>query len=334
VRRAARSHIGRARARARANIALAKYWGKCDDALNLPAVPSISLTLDRLSTVTEVCFDRALNNDLVAIDGVVVSGRPRDRVVTMLDRVRARAGLEARARVTSRNAFPTAAGLASSASGFAALAAAASTAAGLSLPPRELSRLARLSSASAARSIFGGFAELPAGRAGNGALAARALFGVDHWDVRLVVALTTLAPKDVGSTEAMERSRRTSPLYAAWLEEAPRLARRIRRALSDRDLSRLGPAMERSTLAFHACAMTSSPSVLYWQPATVALLHAVRRLREEKNVQAFATMDAGPNVKVLCHSGDAATVARALRRAPGALRVITCAPGAGVEELP
>ena len=151
-----------ASARACANIALAKYWGKADVKRNVPAVPSISMTLDQLVTETKVRFDPSLRADSVRLDGRRASTGEAARVVAMLDRVRREARLRSYARVSSHNHFPTAAGLASSASGFAALAAASCAAAGLRRSSRRLSALARQSSASAARSIFGGFVELPA----------------------------------------------------------------------------------------------------------------------------------------------------------------------------
>ncbi|MBX3247931.1 MAG: diphosphomevalonate decarboxylase [Myxococcales bacterium] len=318
-----------AEATAHANIAVAKYWGKSDVALNLPAVPSISLTLDGLVTKTRVRFDESLKADQIMLDGRVATDKEAARVVELLDRVRAAAGMLLRAEVVSENRFPTAAGLASSASGFAALAGAAVAAAGLSWSEAQLSALARWSSASAGRSIFGGWAKLPAGKPGQATLAAKPLFGPDHWDVRLVVAETVKGPKKVGSTEGMERSRRTSPIYEAWVAGAPALTRRIERALAKRDLDGLGAAMEQSTYAFHACAMSASPSILYWQPGTLAALRTVETLRE-KGTSAWATMDAGPHVKVLCHAADAPKVRRALGATEGVTKTMIARPGAGL----
>jgi len=319
-----------ASARACANIALAKYWGKADAKWNVPAVPSISLTLDQLVTETQVRFDSALKDDVVRLDGRRATAREAQRVVAMLDRVRHEARFRLRAKVTSHSRFPTAAGLASSASGFAALAAAASAAAGLPFNARRLSALARASSASAARSIYGGFVELPAGRHGDSDLAARPIAPLEHWNVRLVVALTEPGPKKVGSTEGMERSRKTSPYYQAWLKSAPKWSRKIKRAVKERDLDMLGGAMEQSTFAFHCCAMTAAPPILYWAPATLAALCCVRGLRA-RGVGAWATMDAGPHVKVLCAVGEAARVRQALDRTEGVTRTWLARPGPGVE---
>ena len=311
------------------NIALAKYWGKIDVALNLPAVPSISMTLDGLTTRTTVVFDAGLRRDRLWLDGKEAKGKPLARVVAMLDRVRALSGQGHRARVETRNDFPTAAGLASSASGFAALAAAACSAAGVTASDRQLSQLARQASASAARSIYGGFVELPAGKVGKANLAAKPLHGRDHWDVAMVIALTAVGAKDVGSTEGMERSRRTSPYYEPWVAAAPRLCKEVRTALASRDLERLGRAMEQSTLAFHACAMAAAPGIIYFLPATLAALATVRRLRD-RGTAVFATMDAGPHVKALCSSKDVAAVRRALGRTEGVRSTLVARPGPGV----
>lgn len=319
-----------ARAIARANIALAKYWGKSDRVLNLPAVPSISITLDGFETDTRVTFDPRFHRDTLVLNGRRATGDKARRAIELLDRVRALAGLAEAARVESRNSFPTSSGLASSSSGFAALAAAASRAAGLRCTDSKLSALARQSSASAARSIFGGFVELKKGRKGEHALAARPVASPDHWNIRLVVAVTTDKEKEVGSTEGMERSRKTSPYYERWLEEAPTWAATVRRGIRSRNLSLVGEAMERSTLAFHACAMTSSPPIVYWRPATLGALRAVWTLRDG-GTAAYATMDAGPHVKVLCHARDARRVSQALRRTDGVRAVVVAKAGRGVE---
>ncbi len=319
-----------AQAIARSNIALAKYWGKRDVRRNLPAVPSVSLTLDRFSTTTEVHFSKQLSADCLFLDDQQQQGKPLERVQQLLDRVRSLSDEKRFARVVSHNNFPTASGLASSASGFAALAAAALQASGMRWTPAQASDLARRSSASAARSIFAAFSELPAGRRGVTKLAARPLHNVDHWDVALVAALTSHVAKSVGSTEGMQRSKKTAPNYNDWLKQAPRLCRQIRKGIRERDLEQTGTAMEKSTMLFHSVAMCASPPILYWNAATISALHAVHALRE-RGVAAYATMDAGPHVKVLCQAPDAARIQQALRRVAGVLSTVVLRPGPGVE---
>ncbi|MET0388717.1 MAG: diphosphomevalonate decarboxylase [Polyangiales bacterium] len=321
-----------ATARARANIALAKYWGKLDPRLNLPAVPSISMTLDPLNTETTVEFVPGLAQDEFLLNGEPALGVESGRNTQLLDRVRSASALDLRARVVSRNYFPTASGLASSASGFAALAAAARAAAGLPYDAQVVSALARQSSASAARSVFGGYVELPTGTAGDGSLAAKPLFDASHFALAIVVAVTAEGRKSVGSTDGMTHTRDTSPYYSAWVEAAPKLADEVRAGLGARDLRRIGEAMEQSTLAMHACGLAAGPGLVYWQPATLAAFARVRELRTQ-GVEVYATMDAGPHVKALCHAGDAAAVAKALAEAPGVIRTLLATPGDGVELL-
>ncbi len=315
------------------NIALVKYWGKRDAALNLPANGSLSLTLAELGTRTSVHFVDGADADRVTLGGAPADARFRARVVTFLDRVRARAGISAHAEVATENSVPTASGLASSASGFAALALAASRAAGLDLSASELSELARLGSGSAARSIFGGFVEMARGERTDGRDAVASPLGLRDdgppWDLRLVVAITAAGEKAEGSTSAMDRTASTSPFFPAWVASVPADLAEARAAIAARDLPRLGVVAERSALRMHATAMAADPAIIYWNGATVAAIHATRGLRA-RGVRAYFTIDAGPHVKVLCAAADADEVASALGSVPGVLRTITAAPGPGV----
>jgi diphosphomevalonate decarboxylase len=318
-----------ATARACANIALVKYWGKCDAALNLPAAGSLSLTLAALTTTTTVRLDPALASDELMLDDVAAGEAETRRISAFLDLVRARAGIATHARVASHNDFPTASGLASSASGFAALAVAACTAAGLTLAPRELSILARRGSGSAARSIFGGFVRMHAGDRDADAYAepiARIAPGfLDR--LRMVVAVIGGgAPKSHGSRDAMEHTAATSPMYRAWLDVVPGDLATAEAAIAAGDLVRLGELAEANALAMHASAIAARPGILYWRPATLAVLAEVRGLRATGRA-AWATMDAGPHVKILTTVDDAELVSRALVDLPGVTAVTVSAAG-------
>jgi diphosphomevalonate decarboxylase len=327
-------------ARAGTNIAFVKYWGKRDKVLNLPATGSLSLTLAQLGSETRVRFAEGAG-ELDGRDRVLLAGAPADdrfagRVRGFLDLVRARAGVRLPAEVSTTNSVPTAGGLASSASGFAALALAATRAAGLDLSPSELSALARRGSGSAARSIFGGFVDMAAGAALDGSDAhAEQLLGPEAWDVRLVVALTTRAQKPLGSTAAMELTAATSPYYAAWVESTTRELPEARSAVAARDLGRLGAIAERSALRMHACALSAEPAIIYWNPTTLAAIQAVLALRAA-GTAAWFTIDAGPHVKVLAGATDAPAIAASLGQVPGVHDTIVAAPGPGahvVEEI-
>jgi diphosphomevalonate decarboxylase len=320
-------------ARAGTTIALVKYWGKRDAVLNLPAAGSLSLTLANLGSETTVRF-AADAGDAGGRDRVLFAGAPAEpkfaaRVQRFLDLVRSRAGIQLPAEVATTNTVPTAAGLASSAAGFAALALAASRAAGLHLSAAELSELARRGSGSAARSIFGGFVEMSAGTRTDGADAvARDLLDENAWDVRLCVAITADGEKAIGSTAAMERTALTSPYYQGWLAGVPLDLDQARAAVAALDLTALGLVAERSALRMHACAMAADPHILYWNPATVAAMSTVKSLRTA-GTPAFFTIDAGPHVKVLCHTADAPCIEAALAATPGVMRVLVLAPGQG-----
>jgi len=315
-------------ARACANIALVKYWGKRDARLNLPAAGSLSLTLDALVTTTQVTFDAGLAGDELVLDGAPAKPGEVARTSEFLDLVRAAAGITTRARVVSRNEFPTASGLASSASGYAALAVAAAGAAGVAMSPRELSILARRGSGSAARSLFGGFVRMHAGQAGDGSDAfAEPLASPLTEQVRMVIAIVGGgAPKSHGSRDAMDHTAATSPLYRAWIELVPRDLAAAEAALAAGDLAQLGAIAEGNALAMHASAIAARPAVIYWQPATLAAVAEVRALRAAGHA-AWATMDAGPHVKVLTTTGDAAAVAAALRGVAGVTDVSIAAAG-------
>jgi diphosphomevalonate decarboxylase len=304
------------------NIALAKYWGKQKAPGNYPAVPSLSVTLSGLATRTEVVFEDGLAKDELTLNGVATAN---DRVAALLDRVRQHSEEKRFARVNTTNDFPTASGLASSASGFAALALAAVRAAKLDWDDARISDLARRSSASAARSIFGGFAELEAPPATEGSfLAAKPVAAADHIDVRMIVCVTTESAKRTSSTDGMNHTAEKSPYYGAWLETAPRLFAEMRAALLDKDIAKLGDLAEQSSLAMHACALASGVS--YISAASLDALEAVRELRRAGK-GAWSTMDAGPHVKVLVPARDAEAVTAVLGAVPGVLRVIVARPG-------
>ncbi|MBL9026049.1 MAG: diphosphomevalonate decarboxylase [Myxococcales bacterium] len=310
------------------NIALAKYWGKRAYGHNLPAVPSLSVTLAGMATTTKVTFDDDLAADELVLNGSPASGEPLTRVTNLLDRVRLRSGVRAKARVESSNDFPTASGLASSASAFAALAVAASAAAGLDLDVAERSDLARKTSVSAARSLFGGFCELRAGREGDETLAAAEVAPKTHWDLAVVVAVTREGPKDVGSSEGMKHTSLTSPYFPAWVESAPAMFETVKRGLLARDFSVLGPAVEQSALAMHAAALAAAPATIYFTGATLEAVLEVRRIRAS-GLDAYLTIDAGPHVKVVTRGELATEVAKRMEQVPGVLRTIIARPGDG-----
>ena len=306
---------------AHANVALVKYWGKGNDAANIPATPSLSITLQGLATRTTVA---GAAKPSLRIDGRQVEDA---KVAALVAALRRAFDLPPLA-IDSHSNFPAGAGLASSASAFAALATAVDAAFELGLSAAERSEWARRGSASAARSVFGGFATLAAsGWVGAPLLAA------DEWPLEVAVALTSRAPKAVPSTAGMATSRATSPFYAGWRQTAEGDFAAACRAVRERDFAALAAVAEHSCLKMHAVMFASRPPLLYWNPATVAATNTVRRLAAA-GVPVFFTIDAGPQVKAVCAPGHGARVAAALRDTAGVQEVLTTGLGPGAHAVP
>ncbi|MEJ5240199.1 MAG: diphosphomevalonate decarboxylase [Anaerolineales bacterium] len=312
------------------NIAFIKYWGNRDERLRLPANGSISMNLAGLETRTRVTFSPDLPSDRLTINGQEVEGEALRRVSAFLDVVRAWAGREWRAQVESENTFPAGVGIASSASAFAALALAASRALGLDLQERALSRLARRGSGSACRSVPAGFVEWQAGESDEDSFAF-SLAPADHWALADCIALVSTKHKEVGSTQGHALAW-SSPLQAARVADAPRRLDLCRQAILSRDFEALAQVVELDSDLMHAVMMTSSPPLLYWQPATVAILHQVRAWRKQGWPVCY-TIDAGPNVHVICAQEVRTRVQAELRQIQGVQDVLIAWPGEGARVI-
>jgi diphosphomevalonate decarboxylase len=314
----------KAAALAHPNIAFIKYWGNRDPELRLPANGSLSMNLAGLMTRTRVYFDPGLSQDEVWLNGQPIEGGARERVVQFLNIVRAWAGVRLAARVESENNFPAGAGLASSAAAFAALALASTAALGLRLDETALSRLARRGSGSAARSVPGGFVEWQPGR-GDADSYAFSIAPPEHWPLVDCVAVIETAHKAVGSSEG-HRLAATSPLQSVRVVDTPRRLRLARQAILRRDFEALAEVAEQDSMMMHAVMMTSCPPLIYWQGTSVDLMRAVTAWRRE-GIAAFYTLDAGPNVHVICLPQDAEVVKARLKTFPGVREVIVAGVG-------
>jgi diphosphomevalonate decarboxylase len=313
-----------ATAQAHPNIAFIKYWGNRDEALRLPSNGSISMNLEGLYTRTTVSFQPSLPFDELIINGHEVTGPALERASSFLSLIRDRSKIASSAEVVSENNFPSGAGIASSASAFAALALSASRAAGLGLSERELSRLARRGSGSACRSIPGGFVEWHMGTDDEDSYAV-SIAGSDHWPLVDCIAIVSEAHKKTGSTEGHAIAS-TSPLQAARLADTPRRLELCRRAILERDFEALTTVVELDSDMMHAVMMTSNPALHYWMPASLDVMNTVRSWREQ-NVAACCTVDAGANVHVLCLEKEAQEITRRLRAIPGVKDVLTAGVG-------
>lgn len=311
-----------AQARAQPNIALIKYWGKRDLKKNLPAVGSISVTLADLYSDMRVVVDDSAQQDVLLVNG--------DPSRTMLARVSACVdqvvGTERPAvRVESNSNFPIAAGLASSASAFAALVVATDAAFSRSKSHAELVNLAGRASGSAARSLLGGFVEL---QNRDDAIVVSSLLEPDGWPLEVVVAITEPGPKPVSSGDAMEISRKTSPFYDRWVEQQSEDLGEARAAIAARDFQRLAAVSEHNCLKMHSVMWGSRPPLTYWNAATVACMQTVRDLQAQ-GLNVFFTIDAGPQLKAFCTPDCRSEVHAALAATSGVSDVMVSGIGNG-----
>jgi len=316
----------RATARAQPNIALIKYWGKRDTLRNLPAVGSISITLADIHTTMCVEFDEALQDDVLTINS--------SNSIDMLPRVRrcldsVAGGRRLAARVVSRCNFPIAAGLASSASAFAALVVAIDAAMARQQDTARLASLAGRASGSAARSLRGGYVELE--NSGDD-ISVTCVRPADEWPLKVVVAITASGPKSFGSTEAMEISRKTSPFFSRWLDQQEVDLADARAAIITKDFAKLASVAEHNCLKMHSVMWASRPPMMYWNSATLACMQTVRELQSQ-GIAVFFTIDAGPQVKAVCEPADEARVRDALAATDGVEEILVSGLGSGATQI-
>ncbi len=328
--------MAKASAIANSNIALVKYWGKRDSKLLLPQTGSLSLTLEGLQTHTTVEFDAKYKEDVLVINGKEIPKGTEDYddyVGRFLGILREKSGSKMHAKMVSNNNYPTAAGLASSASGMAALAVAASKALGMNLSKKELSILARMGSGSASRSIEGGFVEWHRGKKDDGSDSfAEQIFPPEHWpEIRMVIAVTSKKEKKIKSRAGMAKSVENCPYYKVWRDEVvPKHLGIIRKAIKEKDFRTLGQTAELNCLAMHATAMTTTPPIIYFSAGTMDVIHAVVDWRDE-GLECYFTIDGGPQVKIICTEKNAAEIAKRLKSFGNVEDVIVAKPGEGAK---
>lgn len=323
-----------ATAKAHTNIALIKYWGKRNEGLILPTNSSLSVTLDGFYTKTSVRFEEDAENDVFYLNDEKVTGEPYTRVTEYLDLVRSMSDQPHRfAVVDSLNTVPTAAGFASSASGFAALAAASTKALNLDMDEVALSKLTRQGSGSACRSIYGGFVEWEMGEADDGSDSyAIPVAPQEHWDIRVAAVVVTAKEKEIKSRVGMKRTVDTSVFYQGWLDSLPADLMDIKAGIQARDFEKVGAIAEANCLKMHATTLGANPPFTYWQDSTMAVMQTVQQMRKD-GIAAYFTIDAGPNVKVLYLPEQEEAVLSRLRETRDVTDVMTSKVGAGISYL-
>ena len=288
------------------NIALCKYWGKRDAELNLPINSSLSVSLAHLGSKTRILLSESgqdqvvLNDELLAADNSFAV-----KVIAFIDMFRRDAGH--RVRVETVNNIPTAAGLASSASGFAALMQAVNEFYRLELDLSLQSAFARMGSGSASRSLFNGFVEWNMGQREDGMDSVATPLATVWPDLRIGLIKVSTAQKPVDSRSGMNRTVATAHLYQSWPMQAAADLSQLHAAIESHDFELLGQTAEQNALSMHATMIASWPPLLYWQADSVTAMHKIWQLRAE-GLSLYFTMDAGPNLKVLFSAADEAAV--------------------------
>jgi diphosphomevalonate decarboxylase len=313
-------------ARAPANIAFIKYWGKADEELRLPLNSSISMNLSEAYTVTTVEFISDRTRDEIELHDGEFSEQEIERIVKSLNFIRNRARVKYFARVATKNTFPKGTGAAASASGFAALAVAAFGALGIELSEKEVSIFARLGSGSACRSIPDGFVEWEKGKNSDTSYA-YSLHSHNYWNLRDILTIVNYDMKKVSTTEG-QKGVKTSPFWQDRVRRVPEKIEKIKVALQEKDFQRLGELIEEDCLDMHHVMQTQNPPLVYWNDVTRTIMETVVNWRK-KGLSVYFTIDAGPNIHLICEAKDEKIVMEKAKSIPGVLQIIVNKPAPG-----
>jgi diphosphomevalonate decarboxylase len=292
-----------AKAFAPTNIALCKYWGKRDKELNLPNNSSLSISLGSLGTTTEVYVSEKPYDEIFLNDQCVnAESSFMARVVEFVDLFRPSPSISL--TIKTYNAVPTASGLASSASGFAALTLALNDLFGYQLSSRELSTIARLGSGSATRSIYDGFSVWNKGIREDGMDSYATPLKASWSEFCLGILTISKEKKPLSSRKAMNQTIATSALYKKWPLQAEKDLDTMISAIERQDFKILGETAEQNSFSMHATMMSAFPPIIYMKPETLSTISWVYQLRRD-GIEVYITMDAGPNIKLIFLEKDA-----------------------------
>ncbi|OGK42637.1 diphosphomevalonate decarboxylase [Candidatus Roizmanbacteria bacterium RIFCSPLOWO2_01_FULL_35_13] len=316
----------KATAVAPSNIAFIKYWGKKDEKLRLPVNGSVSMNLSNLLTTTTVEFDSSFKSDGITIDGKKELGVGLERVVKQLDRVRNIANIKYKANIISKNNFPRGTGLSSSASGFAALTLAASKAAGLNLNEKVLSILARQGSGSACRSIPDGFVEWMDGNSSETSFSV-SIFPPEHWNILDIVVITSREKKNVLTTEGQKLAK-SSLFFPVRVEKIKEKINQCKKLVREKKFTEFGELIEAEALELHAIMLTSIPSLIYWLPMTVKLMHAIKQWRKD-GIESYFTVNTGQNMHIIAEEKNKDLLINRLKGVKGIYRIVINKPAKG-----
>ena len=318
-------------AKAHTNIALIKYWGKIDENLNIPANDSISLTLDHFFTETEVTFSPEFEGNSLILNHNLVPSHKLKRVNRLINFMQKKYQTENFAKIKTINHVPTAAGLASSASGMAALAGACYAALDKTsnINYQEISKIARLGSGSASRSVFGGLVQWHRGNSHDSSFAEQ-LAKPDNLDLNIIAVIVNRHEKKIKSTAGMRQTSLTSPYYAQWVKEANNAIPLMKAAIAAHDFTRIGELSEQSASLMHATTLAANPAFTYFEPDTIRVIKIVQELRQA-GIECYYTIDAGPNVKIICQSKNIKKITRYLKWSFNNQQIVVARPGDGIK---
>lgn len=316
----------KATAIAPANIAFIKYWGKADEELRLPLNASLSMNLSGAYTITTIDFIPELSGDEVRLLDGDFSEKEIERIVKSLDFIRNKTHISNFALVTTKNTFPKGVGAAASASGFAALTIAGFAALGITLSEKELTVFARQGSGSACRSIPDGFVEWKKGNDSDSSYA-YSLYPVTYWDLRDVLVIVDYRMKKISTTEG-QTGVKTSPFWRDRVAGIPKKMIAIKTALKEKNFRVLGEIMEEDCLNMHHVMQTQRPPIFYWNDVTKIIIDAVVGWRKQ-GLPVYFTIDAGPNVHLICEAKDEVAVVQKVQTVAGVEKVIVNKPARG-----
>ena len=303
------------------NIALIKYWGKRSTIKNLPAVDSISITLDNLWTEMNVMFSSELSND-----ELFINEKKQNNITRVKNCIDSICGEQRDyASIMSRCNFPISAGLASSSSSFSALVVAINSLMKKKWNTQLLANQAGSVSGSAARSILGGIVKL---NNEPEKIRITQLLSPNDWPLRVVIAITDKKEKAISSSKAMKLSADTSPFYSSWVEEQNDDIKEANSFISKKDFEGLASISEHNCMKMHSIMWTTRPSIVYWNATTIDCMQAIRDL-QRNGESVFFTIDAGPQIKAICLPENEEKIAKKLNEIKGVQSIMTSGLGSG-----
>ena len=286
------------------NIALIKYWGKRNKNLLLPTKSSISIGLSELETITTVSLSEE-KVDCFFLNKQKLYPHKNDKLFNFISFIKNEFSINYNFIIHSQNNFATSAGMASSASGFSALTLAILQFCNIILSTKELSQIARRGSGSACRSIYGGFVFWNKGNQedGSDSYAEQLFSNIFFQQIRIISVEVSTNTKHISSTIGMDITVQTSHLYKQWVKDSNIRLQNIISAITNKDFSHIGFLAEEDCKQMHEAMKTSRPSICYWSPKTLKIISSISYLRKN-GIECYFTIDAGPNVFVLCIDKD------------------------------